>query len=136
MNLRWSATAISDLKAIRAYIAQDRPLAAKTVAAQIMSATHRLESFPLSGREGRVVGTREPAIAGHPIQQPAPYPKNPRFCWLKFPKFGNIVARLPCDTPNQLASVAAYCVTDVVGIHRPSFPLSSGPPNSSVGNVP
>ena len=64
MKLRWSHTAISDLKAIRAWIAQDRPLAAQSVAAHIKASTTRLISFPLSGREGRVPGTLELVIPG------------------------------------------------------------------------
>jgi len=64
MNVRWSTTAISDLKAIRPYIAQDRPRAAQKVAAQIKTATNRLVNFPLSGRKGRVAGTLELVVPG------------------------------------------------------------------------
>jgi hypothetical protein len=35
-------------------------------------------------------------------------PKNPRFWTVKFPRFGNTVARLPAPTPNHEANVAPY----------------------------
>src|SRR5260370_4461588 len=61
---------------------------------------------------------------------------NPRFIVGKLPIFGKIVAICDAFTPNQLASVAAYCTLPVVGNHRPFVPESSGPPRDSVGNVP
>src|ERR1700730_8268090 len=64
-----------------------------------------------------------------------PYTK-PRFIVGKLPIFGKIVAICDGLTPNQLASVAAYCTLPVVGTHRPFVPESSGPFKASVGNVP
>jgi len=64
MNVRWSPTAIADLQSIRDYIAQDNPAAARKVAQRIKEASTRLSSFPLSGRIGRVSGTRELVIPG------------------------------------------------------------------------
>ena len=64
MKIRWSPTAVSDLKSIREYIARDSPTAAREVAARIKEAAGRLASFPLSGRAGRVPGTRELVIPG------------------------------------------------------------------------
>lgn len=64
MKIRWSPTAISDLKAIREYIAKDSPTAAIKVATRIKEAAERLANFPLSGRAGRVPGTRELVIPG------------------------------------------------------------------------
>jgi addiction module RelE/StbE family toxin len=64
MILRWSPTAISDLEAIRDYIAKDNPLAARKVANRIKESVNRLIDFPLSGRAGRVPGTRELVIPG------------------------------------------------------------------------
>lgn len=59
MKIRWSPTAVSDLKAIRTYIANDNPTAARKIARRIQESVNRLVSFPLSGRIGRVQGTRE-----------------------------------------------------------------------------
>jgi toxin ParE1/3/4 len=64
MKIRWSPTAVSDLKSIRNYIARDRPEAAQRVAAAIKEGAGRLADFPLSGRAGRVPGTHELVIPG------------------------------------------------------------------------
>jgi len=64
MNIYWSYQAVSDLKMIRSYIAADNPVAARKLAAKIKGAVLRLANFPLSGREGRVHGTRELVIPG------------------------------------------------------------------------
>ncbi|MGA7342272.1 MAG: type II toxin-antitoxin system RelE/ParE family toxin [Terracidiphilus sp.] len=64
MKIRWSPTAVSDLKSIRDYIAKDSPAAATRVAKRIKEAIDRLSSFPLSGRAGRVTETRELVIPG------------------------------------------------------------------------
>jgi addiction module RelE/StbE family toxin len=64
MNVRWSPTAIADLQSIRDFIAQDSPSAARKVAQRIKEASKRLSRFPLSGRAGRVAGTRELVIPG------------------------------------------------------------------------
>jgi addiction module RelE/StbE family toxin len=64
MKIRWSPTAVSDLKSIRDYIARDRPEAAQRVAAAIKEGATRLADFPLSGRAGRVPGTHELVIPG------------------------------------------------------------------------
>jgi addiction module RelE/StbE family toxin len=64
MNVRWSPTAISDLKSIRDYIAQDNAAAAREVAMRIKQATIRLANLPQSGRPGRVPGSRELVIPG------------------------------------------------------------------------
>jgi addiction module RelE/StbE family toxin len=64
MNICWSPTAVSDLEAIRDYIALDRPLAVRKVANRINESINHLIQFPLSGRAGRVQGTRELVIPG------------------------------------------------------------------------
>jgi addiction module RelE/StbE family toxin len=64
MIVRWSPTAVSDLKSIREYIAHDSPSAARKVANRIKESVNRLIHFPLSGRVGRVSGTRELVIPG------------------------------------------------------------------------
>jgi toxin ParE1/3/4 len=62
MKIRWSPTAIADLEAIRDYIAKDSPSAARKIANRIKESINRLVQFPLSGRPGRVQGTRELVI--------------------------------------------------------------------------
>jgi toxin ParE1/3/4 len=64
MKIRWSPTAIADLKAIRDYIAGDNPTAARKVSQRIKTSVQRLAEFPRSGRFGRVAGTYEPVIPG------------------------------------------------------------------------
>jgi toxin ParE1/3/4 len=64
MKLLWSPTAVSDLQSIRDYIARDNPSAARKVAERIRESVNRLIDFPLSGRAGRVPGTRELVIPG------------------------------------------------------------------------
>ena len=64
MKIRWSPTAVSDLESIRDYIARDSPSAARKVADRIKESVSRLINFPLSGRAGRVPGTRELVVPG------------------------------------------------------------------------
>ena len=64
MKIRWSPTAVSDLRAIRAYIANENPTAARKIAIRIRESVNRLVNFPLSGRTGRVLGTRELVVPG------------------------------------------------------------------------
>lgn len=62
-------------------------------------------------------------------------PRNPRFLAAKLPRLGATTPSSSSPTPNQLASVAAYWSTEVVGTIRPSL-TSSGPPISSRGILP
>jgi addiction module RelE/StbE family toxin len=64
MKIRWSPTAVSDLETIRGYIAKDSSVAAQKIANRIKESVYRLVNFPLSGRVGRVPGTRELVIPG------------------------------------------------------------------------
>jgi toxin ParE1/3/4 len=64
MKIRWSPTAVSDLESIRDYIAKDSPSAARKVANRIKESINRLGTFPLSGKAGRIAGTRELVIPG------------------------------------------------------------------------
>ena len=64
MKIRWSPTAVSDLVAIRNYISRDNPRAARKISNRIKESISRLINFPLSGRVGRVPGTRELVIPG------------------------------------------------------------------------
>ncbi len=47
--------------------------------------------------------------------------------------YGKAVASELSGTPNHRASVAPYCSTDVLGIHRPAVSASSGPARARVG---
>src|SRR5262249_61763546 len=66
--------------------------------------------------------------------------RNPRFGVAKRSINGNTAKRSAGDKPYQVASVAAYCSTDVVGIQRPRGfdppSVSSGPPSANVGYAP
>jgi addiction module RelE/StbE family toxin len=70
VRLRWSKRAIRRLASIQTYISKDSPAAAARVAAAIVQAALRLEQFPLSGRMGRVEGTRELVVPGLPYVLP------------------------------------------------------------------
>jgi toxin ParE1/3/4 len=71
MNPVWSPEAIADLEALRAYIAQDDPAAARRVVLHII---HNVETLlpdnPEIGRPGRVPGTRELVIPRTPFIVP------------------------------------------------------------------
>ena len=59
MVLRWLDEALDDLRAIKAYIAEESYAAAQRVVASIRSETGILISHPTMGRAGRISGTRE-----------------------------------------------------------------------------
>jgi toxin ParE1/3/4 len=71
VTLIWSPEAIDDLTALRAYIEQDDPAAARRIALHII---HNVESLlpdnPEMGRPGRVPGTRELVIPRTPFIVP------------------------------------------------------------------
>jgi plasmid stabilization system protein ParE len=50
MKLQWSETAVRDLIAIRRYIAEDKPVAAKTWIARLKSTAKNAGHSPWSGR--------------------------------------------------------------------------------------
>ena len=57
MKIAWSPEAIEDLAAVRAYIADDDPAAARRVVLRIIDAIERLlVQHPDLGRPGRVPG--------------------------------------------------------------------------------
>ena len=67
----WSPEAIDDLAALRAYIEQDDPAAAKRVALHIVQNVETLlPKSPEMGRPGRVPGTREFVIPRTPFIVP------------------------------------------------------------------
>lgn len=73
MRLRWSGAALTDLIALRLYIAEHNPRAAQRVALRIRDAADRLIAHPHVGRPGRVTGTRElivrPYITAYRVDQ-------------------------------------------------------------------
>lgn len=70
MRIRWSRPAIRDLVEIHAYIEQDNPAAATSVARAVVAAVERLADYPSSGRPGRVPETRELVVPGTPYAIP------------------------------------------------------------------
>lgn len=64
-RLRWVTPALQQLEEIQDYIAENDPRAAFALAERIrMQVNEQLSEQPLSGRLGRVDGTRELVIAG------------------------------------------------------------------------
>jgi toxin ParE1/3/4 len=70
MQIKWHRQARQDLRHLRAYIAEDNPQAAASVARSILQAVERLPENPAIGRPGRVMGTRELVVAGTPYLVP------------------------------------------------------------------
>jgi toxin ParE1/3/4 len=71
MILVWSPEAIDDLAALRAYIEQDDPAAARRVVLRIIENVETLlPDNPEIGRPGRVPGTRELVIPRAPFIVP------------------------------------------------------------------
>jgi addiction module RelE/StbE family toxin len=71
VNIVWSREAIGDLRALRSYIEQDNPAAARRIVLRVMEsvAALLLENPPM-GRPGRVPGTRELVIPTTPFVVP------------------------------------------------------------------
>jgi len=67
MRVRWTDLALRDLAFARAWIAQDRPLAAAVQVSRIVEAVALLADFPHLGRPGRRGGARELVIAKGPF---------------------------------------------------------------------
>ncbi|WP_027579177.1 type II toxin-antitoxin system RelE/ParE family toxin [Bradyrhizobium sp. Ai1a-2] len=71
MSAVWSPEAVEDLIAIRAYIEQSSPAAAKRIVLHVMHNVEMLLSDnPEMGRPGRVPGTRELVIPKTPYIVP------------------------------------------------------------------
>ena len=66
MSLRWLEAALADLRAIKAYIAEENPDAARQVMASIRNETAILINQPAIGRAGRITNTRELVINHYP----------------------------------------------------------------------
>lgn len=58
MRLRWLTAALADLRAIKAYIAEENPQAANRVVDCIHAETNTLLKQPNIGRIGRIADTR------------------------------------------------------------------------------
>jgi len=71
MSPVWSAQAIDDLVALRTYIEQDNPAAARRIVLHIIQSIETLlPRSPEMGRPGRVPGTRELIIPRTPFVVP------------------------------------------------------------------
>lgn len=62
MRIQWTRQAVRDLAEIQAYIEEDKPVAARRVAAHLLGSVEHLAVFPELGRAGRRQGTRELSI--------------------------------------------------------------------------
>lgn len=67
MRIKLAKLATQDLKAVKDYISQDKPQAAKTVIQHVLEAIEHLALFPNIGRPGRVPHTRELVVSGTPL---------------------------------------------------------------------
>ncbi|MFJ2479993.1 type II toxin-antitoxin system RelE/ParE family toxin [Pseudomonas sp. NPDC087598] len=70
MRVEWLRTALKNLDDEAAYIALENPKAASEFVQAIFASVDHLEQFPASGREGRLPGTREWALADRPYLIP------------------------------------------------------------------
>ena len=70
MTIVWSTRAVRHLSQLRAFIARDRPGAARETACAILSSVELLAEQPGLGRPGRLAGTRELVVPGTPYLVP------------------------------------------------------------------
>ncbi len=70
MKIRWLEDSIKDLTALRQYIAQENPTAARRVAQRIIQSVNLLLDQPSIGRAGRVPNSRELVVTGTPFLVP------------------------------------------------------------------
>ena len=66
MKLFYTELARNDLRTLRDYIARENSQAAVTTSRYIRSRLHDLAILPLTGRSGRLMGTRELFMRRHP----------------------------------------------------------------------
>jgi toxin ParE1/3/4 len=66
MRIRWEEEALTDLVALRNYIAAENPSAARKVAQRIVDIVNLLIDQPLLGGPGRIHNTRELVITNTP----------------------------------------------------------------------
>jgi len=65
-QIKWLKTALANLEQAAAYIAKDKPSAARNFVKKTQEVTSLLADNPEMGRKGRVKGTRELIIPGIP----------------------------------------------------------------------
>ncbi|OLF55569.1 type II toxin-antitoxin system RelE/ParE family toxin [Pseudomonas chlororaphis] len=70
MHIEGLRTTLKNLDDETAHIAQDNPRAAAQFVNAIQSSIQHLSRFPASGHEGRLPGTREWIVPGHPYLIP------------------------------------------------------------------
>jgi len=66
LNINFTPQALSDLQAIKSYIAEFNQSTANDVISRVLQVTRMFEQFPLLGREGKISDTREFSIPGLP----------------------------------------------------------------------
>ncbi len=66
MKIVWTAPALQDLRAARAYIAAQQPDAAEHQIVRVLNAVESLARFPELGRSGRRAETRELVVGRTP----------------------------------------------------------------------
>ncbi len=64
---KWTEQAVEDLDSAYDYISLENPAWLKPTIESILSAIEQIKSFPETGREGRVKGTREFVISAIPF---------------------------------------------------------------------
>ena len=67
MRIVWTAPAVSDIAAIRTYVAASNPAAAREQVARVIQSVSMLAEFPDIGRLGRRIGTRELVVMRTPF---------------------------------------------------------------------
>lgn len=67
MQVRYTRRSLADLDEVFAFISRDDPRAARAMLDRIRVAIEGLQTFPESGRRGRVAGTRELVVHGTPF---------------------------------------------------------------------
>jgi addiction module RelE/StbE family toxin len=67
VEVKWTPSALADLKDAGDYIGQDNPPAAQAMAGRVQGGVEYLLEHPNLGRAGRVRGTRELVISGSPF---------------------------------------------------------------------
>jgi plasmid stabilization system protein ParE len=70
MRVEWLRTALKNLDDEAAYIAIENPKAAAEFVQAILASVDHLASFPATGREGRLPGTREWVLPDRPYLIP------------------------------------------------------------------
>lgn len=70
MQIAWTAPAVRDLEAARAFVGMDNPAAARKQMMRVIAAVETLRQFPQLGRAGRLPGTRELVVNRTPYIVP------------------------------------------------------------------